>query len=187
MLDFIFGTKEPLCKAADVLCNTLESYGYEVHSPALLVDATQGLSDMTGMPVNASYLTIVFGGASALFGLSFAAKSLMFPSTEKAIREIKAADVVTSVETPSEKGLALTVKPSHQKLVDQYSNVMAKEAVTAMSREALTVFNELSEAQVVAFGQQLGQALLRFRNMKPEAQIEALQALEGAGAKLKML
>lgn len=183
MLDFIFGTKEPLCKAADVLCNTLEGYGYEVHSPDALIDVTQGISDITGLPVNASLFTLVTAGVAAVYGISSAARAIMNRSVEK---ENTKVEIIIPVTNETTTAVTLVLKPSHEALVDKYTNLANKDAVKKMATGVLAVFNTLSEAQVIAFGQKGGQEMLRFNKMKPEAQIEVLQALEGAGAKLKM-
>ncbi|MCS5707822.1 hypothetical protein CC99x_002775 [Candidatus Berkiella cookevillensis] len=194
MLDFITSffssnTPEPLCKAADMLCNTLEGYGYEVHSSDMLINAAQSVSDMSGLSENASYLTIVAsavaGTVAVMYGVTSAAKAVMnrsnektIPHTEELIRVLKPSDTSDAV--------AFVVKPSHQKLVDGYNNVGAKEAVSKMSPAVLAVFNELSEGQVIAFGRKLGQALLKFQKMNTEAQIELLKALDGADVDSKV-
>lgn len=189
MFEFItsfFGStpEEPLCKAADMLCSTLEGYGYEVHSPDILINAAQAISDRTGLSEHASYIIATTGLlAKTVIVTYYSAKMIMNRLNEETIPHLgpHIQEVITDVKlSDTSDAVALVVKPSHQQLVDGYNNVAAKAAVKNMKPDALAVFNELSEGQVIAFGRQLGQALLKFQKMDADAQIEALQALEGA-------
>lgn len=195
MFEFItslFGStpEEPLCEAADMLCSTLEGYGYEVHSPDMLINAVQAVSDMTGLSENASYLTVVASvlasTVTAMYGVNYAAQAIMNRSNEKTISQAEDEAITALKSSDTNKAVALVVKPSHQRLVDQYNNVGASEAVRHIKPQALAVFNELSEGQVIAFGKKLGRETLQFKNMNAEAQIEVLQALEGADVNSKV-
>lgn len=122
MLDFInpvkiyqntFGSSTPelapICETTDLLCRTLEGYGLELHSPEMLVNTAQGLSDMTGMSEGASYLTVAAGTlastVAAIYGVTAAVKNIMKPSDEKIVVKPFAEDL------DSIKPVSLTDEP----------------------------------------------------------------------------
>lgn len=100
----LFGsTPEPVCETADLLCQTLEGYGIELHSPEMLVNTAQGLSDMTGLSEEVSYLTVVTGvvasTVAAVYGAVTAGKSIMNRSGAKSEVKSLDADVIAPVST----------------------------------------------------------------------------------------
>ncbi|MCS5707769.1 hypothetical protein CC99x_002495 [Candidatus Berkiella cookevillensis] len=190
MLDFInpvkiyqtmFGSSsvpEPICETADLLCRTLEGYGFELHSPEMLVNTAQGLSDMTGMSEGASYLTVAAGTlastVAAIYGVTAAVKNIMKPSDEKITVKPLAEDL-DSIKPVSLIGPSIEAKKEQPKPfifsggASSSSHVDETPVVVSLKpSHAELVAKYVNEAHKQAVAKMTGAVLAAFNELSPQ-------------------
>lgn len=191
MLDFInpvkiyetmFGssTPEPICNTADLLCRTLEGYGLELHSPEMLVNTAQGLSDMIGMSESASYLTVATGAfattVAAIYGVTAAVKNIMKPSNEKTVLQPLGADldVIKPVTVSSAEPSIEDKKEQPKPLIlsggasSSSSHVDETPVFTLKPSHEQLVAQYVNEVHKNAVAKMTGRVLAAFNELSPE-------------------